>query len=271
MGGVLINGCGAVDTFKKLMLLKTEMCPNCRKVREFYLVRVTMKIHVLFIPTIPLNTKYGIVCSKCKTGRYISEAQMRQFMSADDATRALLYDAVMHPGEEAHPGHAAKLEQDVPVHDAGVPAEVPMAKLPEAAPNAGAPSTCPNCGNALSSTAAFCGICGHAVATVPDSVDHIEAKQTVLPQNECEPASSFPKCGKPIQNTAAFCGNGGAGLRDSAAEAINTAVVPDGPDDAAGAMTADPHSGAETWTCPLCDTPNPADTDRCRLCGQARL
>lgn len=263
MGGFLFNGCGAADTFSRLRLLKTDMCPNCRKEREFYLVKVRMKIHVVFIPTVPLNTKYGIVCSKCKTGVYISEEQMRQMMSADDETKVRLYEAIMH---------SDGAEKEGPADDGA-----------KGIPNAGAPLTCPNCGQALSEGDAFCGMCGQAVTQMPDKMKPLQIEKTDSQKTEEEPAARCPQCGNAVEKSAAFCGFCGAALKKPAVSGerpVDEAEAPDEPKEilrpetfsGEALLKGDASSNAEPtpWTCPLCDTQNPADADRCQLCGLKR-
>ena len=344
MGGFLFNGCGAADTFSKLRLLKTDMCPNCRKEREFYLVKVRMKIHVVFIPTVPLSTKYGIVCSKCKTGVYISEEQMRQIMSADDETKVLLYEAIMHSGSAEGEGPA----------DEGT----------KGLSGSGKPLTCPNCGQALSEGDAFCGMCGQAVTQMSDTMKPLQMAETDAQRTEQEPAARCPQCGNAVEKGAAFCGFCGAALKKPAGQEEPAARCPQcgntvekgaafcgfcgaalkkpaaakaKPADEAGATDrpgeiprkeipckessfqensfqensfqessfqessfqesfsqgsfsqgslfqegfsgstrlreetpVHAHEEPKTWTCPLCDTRNPADADRCQLCGLKR-
>ena len=305
MGGFLFNGCGAADTFSKLRLLKTDMCPNCRKEREFYLVKVRMKIHVVFIPTVPLSTKYGIVCSKCKTGVYISEEQMRQIMSADDETKVLLYEASMHSGSAEGEGPA----------DEGT----------KGLSGSGKPLTCPNCGQALSEGDAFCGMCGQAVTQMSDTMKPLQMAETDAQRTEQEPAARCPQCGNTVEKGAAFCGFCGAALKKPAAakaKPADEAGATDRPGEiprkeipckessfqensfqensfqessfqesfsqgsfSQGSLFQEGFSGStrlreetpvhaheepKTWTCPLCDTRNPADADRCQLCGLKR-
>lgn len=97
MGGFQLDGCGAADSVSKLRLLKAERCSACGKECDFYLARIRPKIYIAFIPKIPPNKKYGIVCAKCKTGTYITEEQMKDLMNADEESKVLLFDAIMHP------------------------------------------------------------------------------------------------------------------------------------------------------------------------------
>lgn len=142
MGGFLLNGCGAADTFQKLKLLKTDDCPTCQRKQQFYLAKVRMKIHVVYIPTVPLSTKYAIICDQCKTGRFVSKEQMEQLLRANEAEVLTLYDAIMN-------GSAEK-EQE----------------LPGRTDAAGAGLACPRCGGQNPEDAVFCGFCGHRIAEI---------------------------------------------------------------------------------------------------------
>lgn len=180
MGGFLVNGCGAADTVHKLKLLKTEYCPSCGKTQDFYLAKVSMKIHVIYIPTIPLKTRYGIVCNKCKSVTYVTEVQMQQLMNADDASRILLFDAIMHPDE-------AKTE--APQENAGISNPVSSGNLPpiKAEEKAADAPHCRHCGRALAGNEAFCPYCGtpqkSAAVTEPEKMEEKENEQAEAPDD----------------------------------------------------------------------------------------
>lgn len=85
MGGFMVNGCGAADSFYKIKDLGTFQCPHCNQLRTYSLMEVKMKIRVLYIPTVSVNTKYAVACASCKNGYYVNEKQK------DD----ILYDRVV--------------------------------------------------------------------------------------------------------------------------------------------------------------------------------
>lgn len=75
MAGFLINGCGASDSYYKLKDLKVAHCPHCREQTLWEVAMLKMKIRVVFIPTVPISTKYAVMCSCCRQGYYITEEQ----------------------------------------------------------------------------------------------------------------------------------------------------------------------------------------------------
>lgn len=90
MGGVLINGCGASDSFVKVQDMCQGFCRNCKKVQMFGSFEVKRKVRVVWIPTVTLNTKYAVACTKCKSGIYVED----RILSAVLANRAeLVFDS----------------------------------------------------------------------------------------------------------------------------------------------------------------------------------
>ena len=75
MGGFLINGCGASDSYYKIKDVAHSFCPSCNAMRTFALMELRMKIRVLWIPTVPISKKYAVVCPVCKSGYYVDEQQ----------------------------------------------------------------------------------------------------------------------------------------------------------------------------------------------------
>ncbi len=74
MAGFTYNGFGAADSYYPLKSIGTFYCPHCRKERSFALMELRMKVRLLYIPTVTVNTKYAIVCEKCKEGYYVEES-----------------------------------------------------------------------------------------------------------------------------------------------------------------------------------------------------
>ena len=153
MGGVLMNGCGAIDYFQKLKLIKSDMCPGCGKMRDFYLCAIRMKATVLFIPIAPVSRKkYGIVCTKCKYGFYISEEQMSQIMVADEAETERLYNEIMN-------SRRVSQTAEMPINQIGMDAL--QKKESTAAPQK--EKVCPKCGKKINPENMFCGFCGSSL------------------------------------------------------------------------------------------------------------
>lgn len=80
MAGFTFNGCGASDSYYPIKFIEERHCNVCNAQTSFSLMELRMKIRVLFIPTVTVNTKYAIVCEKCKNGFYISEEQKNGIM-----------------------------------------------------------------------------------------------------------------------------------------------------------------------------------------------
>lgn len=74
MGGFMINGCGAADSYKKIKGLGQGYCKNCGKERTFGLYELNRKVRVAWIPTVTLSTKCAVICEKCKCGSYVEGA-----------------------------------------------------------------------------------------------------------------------------------------------------------------------------------------------------
>lgn len=81
MGGVLINGCGASDSFVKVRDICQGFCRDCKKVQTFGLFEVKRKVRVVWIPTVTLNTKYAVACTKCKSGIYVEDRILNEILA----------------------------------------------------------------------------------------------------------------------------------------------------------------------------------------------
>lgn len=81
MAGVLVNGCGASDSYYKIKDLGMAQCSNCKKMRPFALMELRMKIRILWIPTVPISKKYAVTCTACKNGYYVDEQQMQDIVN----------------------------------------------------------------------------------------------------------------------------------------------------------------------------------------------
>ncbi len=73
MGGFLFNGCGASDSYNKVQDIGEFHCKFCSKNRMFGLYELARKVRVIWIPTVTLNTKYAVICEKCKNGIYVED------------------------------------------------------------------------------------------------------------------------------------------------------------------------------------------------------
>lgn len=278
MGGFLLNGCGVADSVSKLRLLKTEHCSTCGKACDFYLAKIKLKIHIAFIPTISLNTKYGIVCAKCKTGNYITEEQMRELTNADEESKVLLFDAIMHP-ENNDNVQAAECPQTPKTPQKNTSGESSSIEIDFKANDA---TICKHCGQKLTGGESFCGYCGmdlKAPQECSTSVEPETEKGERLAQNEALKFCS--QCGKSVSTQVFFCSQCGAPLTPSAVLEAKKASVDikkeinmQSTQETVSVTPAKEldcvNAAAGKWECPLCMTRNDNSMKHCQLCGHAR-
>lgn len=146
MGGFMINGCGAADSYYLLKSLPGHTCRLCRK-NDYALMELKRKIRVLYIPTVSLSTKYAVVCPKCKEGYYVSDAQKDFILRNDPSCVEIVSDGVVI--------HGFGSSQPERIIDTEVVTEVEEQPVPE---TKGA--YCSNCGAVLSPNTIFCTQCG---------------------------------------------------------------------------------------------------------------
>ncbi len=158
MGGFMINGCGAADSYYQLKFLETRQCSCCKKPRSFSLMELKMKIRVIFIPTVTINKRYAIVCESCKNGFFVEEAQKDAIMHgtlipviADDGISFIdrnalanneataTHEQIPSPVNQSVNGVAASVPEPVKTFEAPVikasesfrPVETPAVNIPE--------------------------------------------------------------------------------------------------------------------------------------------
>lgn len=187
MGGVLINGCGTSDSFVKVQDMCQGFCRNCKKVQMFGFFEVKRKVRVVWIPTVTLNTKYAVACTKCKSGIYVEDQILNEIL----ANRAeLVFDSNgnIHISETIGSQLQAPVEtqqQEMPKQSAAS-ADIPRSDpvLSQAAESAqgsfsslqnvgqageGVPvfvqkkKVCPQCGLMYVSIKKQCDVCGAAL------------------------------------------------------------------------------------------------------------
>ncbi|MEY8337148.1 zinc ribbon domain-containing protein [Lachnospiraceae bacterium 62-35] len=111
MAGFLLNGCGASDSYYKIKDLHQARCKCCRRETSWALMELKMKIRIVYIPTVPIRTKYAVICTACKTGFYV-----------DDAQRRFILD---------HPSSCVEIKEDgVLIHGIGAGSEPDLPRLP---------------------------------------------------------------------------------------------------------------------------------------------
>lgn len=120
MAGFTINGFGASDSYRTLKELKTARCPSCKRDTVFALMELKMRIRLLYIPTVPIGTKYAVACTRCKNGYYVNEEQRNFILDNPASVVTIASDGVV-----LHGIHAQKEAIEAPVVPQP-PAEVPQ-------------------------------------------------------------------------------------------------------------------------------------------------
>lgn len=112
MGGFTFNGFGAAESFYPIRGVGTHFCRVCKKDQPWSVMEARMKIRLLYIPTLTVNTKYVVACDKCKNGYYVEKQDKED----------LLYNCkelkVHSDGVELVPFGSQNSEQTVPVQAA---------------------------------------------------------------------------------------------------------------------------------------------------------
>lgn len=110
MAGFTINGFGASDSYRTLKELKTARCASCKRDTMFALMELKMRIRLLYIPTVPIGTKYAVVCTRCKNGYYVNEEQRNFILDNPASVVTIASDGVV-----LHGIHAQKDAIEAPV------------------------------------------------------------------------------------------------------------------------------------------------------------
>ena len=163
MGGVLINGCGAADSYYVLKMLPNHPCISCGK-SDYALMEVKMKIRVFFIPTVPIKTRYGVICPKCKNGYYVTEEQKNYILRADPSCVEVTSDGAIIRGihSESVIDEAEYVPEDIaPEETASGQGDKYLPVPDEESPSQ--QRVC-SCGAALMEYDIYCSKCGTRVA-----------------------------------------------------------------------------------------------------------
>ncbi|MBR0281563.1 MAG: zinc ribbon domain-containing protein [Oscillibacter sp.] len=223
MGGYRINGCGWSDHFSKLRDLGIHMCPTCKQLRQFYLETAKKKIDVFFIPTVTLESRYAVMCNKCKTGRFCSESWKDYLLTVNPIPEIIFEDeAGVSPETEV-----TSQQQPVPMSE-----KTSEKQLPPNMDTLSTPPryfTCTKCGITQFLEGNFCSYCGTPVpqATGTDSSELSNGtrnEKSATTQNGVlktdishtdTSVSVCPVCGHEQQTGAKYCGACGAPLETS--------------------------------------------------------
>lgn len=183
MGGVLVNGCGAADSYYKIKDLGAAYCNSCKKIQPMALMEVKMKIQVLWIPTVPISTKYAVTCAVCKNGYYVNEQQK------NDILRGYAEVKMTSEGLELH---STKEPQRRQMAETGVTREQePTEEQPPAERR-----FCCQCGKLLDQTTGLCPAC--------DSREKVQSNPTEIRGDKEQESIGQEKKGLDAENIFHF-------------------------------------------------------------------
>lgn len=245
MGGFMFNGCGAADSYYLLKSLPGHPCELCGK-KDYALMELKRKIRVFYIPTVPINTKYGIVCPKCKRGYYVSEAQKDYILKNDPSCVEVVSDGVIIHG---FANSLANNTEEIEETDA-------VAEVEESPQQEKKGAFCSQCGAELAPNAIFCVQCG---ARINESVPTPPAKEEMLPaektaEKAAEKAVTAPALEKNREDNVGVTAN--AGHEES------TTVS-----NLSSASEAFMYNYQRGKVCPDCGMRFAPGKERCSICG----
>lgn len=118
MGGILVDGCGASDSYYKIKDVAQAYCKTCGCERVYALMELKMKIRVFWIPTVSINTKYAVVCPVCKNGYIVDEGQKNDILTGRAEVKVKEDGLILHtlPSQnELHStGHVINKQPELP-------------------------------------------------------------------------------------------------------------------------------------------------------------
>ena len=150
MGGVMVNGCGAADSYYPQLILGKHYCRYCKSIQEFDLMEVKRKIRVFYIPTVAINTKFAVVCKKCKEGLYVDNTLRDELFYGRASMETANGEIVFKRAN----GEQKKLNDD----------ETKEQKTEEEPAR-----FCKTCGEPVAAGQAFCAFCGTEIDTEIDT------------------------------------------------------------------------------------------------------
>lgn len=277
MGGFMINGIGAADSFKPLQDLGEHYCNYCKKNRIFSLMAIKRKIRVVYIPTLTVTTKHGITCKNCKNGRYISQEEYmmlvdgrgemelkdneilvkrkKQSNELPDPEKQKLLDQLRasQSRNETSAGDTKTSAQHCPACGKEQPfpggfcaycgetlKEPEKKEAPAAAEKQ--KTVCPACKKEQPAEGDFCAYCG-------ESLKKPEEKKAPAPA-PAKRKTVCPACKKKQPTQGDFCAYCGTSL-------TQTETV----------QTPPPKPVKDKTACPVCRKEQPTDGDFCAYCG----
>lgn len=238
MGGFMFNGCGAADSYYLLKSLSGHTCRSCGK-KDYALMELKRKIRVLYIPTIPINTKYAVVCPRCKEGYYVSEAQKDYILRNDSSCVEVVSDGVVI--------HGFADSQEERIIDTEAEPEVDERPVSETKG-----VYCSNCGALLSPNAIFCTQCGTRRNTSDPALEVIE--ETIPAKKPIEMPKTAPASEKKTADNVC------ARVNNSHEESITVSNL---------SSTKDKfvYNYQRGKVCPGCGMRSAPGKERCSICG----
>lgn len=156
MGGFMINGCGAADSYYKLKDLPHLNCAGCKN-KTLALMELRRKVRVLYIPTVTLNTKYAVVCPSCKNGYYVNEEQKNYILNNPAECVEMTSDGVVI---HRNPARQNPVQNESKPKSTDTFAEDTLGSGKESQTEQGSNGTRCVCGYSLQPGDAFCPYCG---------------------------------------------------------------------------------------------------------------
>lgn len=194
MGGFTFNGFGAAESFYPIRGVGTHFCRVCKKDQPWSVMEARMKIKLLYIPTLTVNTKYVVACDKCKNGYYIEKQDKEDLLynrkelkihsdsvelvpfgsqsteqTVPTQAAAAVVDAIADPSpvsEENTSHESAFGDKDSTISEAACnePNEKVISPVPQSVPvssvTARTVKQCPKCRLLFGATKETCPICG---------------------------------------------------------------------------------------------------------------
>ena len=143
LSGVSVNGLGYDSVVSPVMDTGVCQCKYCHSMKKFVLAEIALKLRA-FVQLFSVSKKYAVVCSSCKNGYYVDDAQK---------------DAILY--------HGAGVE----VGDDGLVISMPGAgkDLPSAH-DISSGRVCRHCGREQPGQGSFCVYCGKPVYDVDSAI-----------------------------------------------------------------------------------------------------
>lgn len=129
-----------------------KLCSNCHNEEFWVLMRRTTWFTLFFIPVIPYETKWMLICPTCKYGITLNAQQVKELMPLAETNKLLLDKKIT---EQEHASRIAALDNEPVKND-----KQETIKTVEAEVREMKASYCGDCGTAITPDSKFCTSCG---------------------------------------------------------------------------------------------------------------